>query len=352
MDKSINSTNSLSMNESQDEKRPLWKKEKQRGAKLTALVDGSLRCWHLTVQLVAERKALLLVLLSTIFYAFRNLGAKVITEEVDPVQIAVVERATMMLCCIPVIIIKRYSMKLSAPIFGILSATGIVNCLSMILVILSFKLINVGDANAIVASKPVFVGFLGWIFLTEVPTLLDLAAGISCILGIIFLSKPTIIFDENALYHDDNVYGLLAVVGGTTFAAMAAVLKRVLGLKQVQPQVAIFYFSLVSALTSSVLCTAFQKWSWPDSLKMRIFLIGSGILGYLANVCLMIALWTEKTFHVAIVGSSTVIFVFILQYLFLHVAPDLFSVVGSVFVLMSTIAIAFRRTKAEEETSE
>lgn len=352
MENNNRSANDLSMTERQDEKAPLWKKEKTRGPRLQAIINALSKCWHHTFELIVERKSLLLVLLSTIFYAFRNLGAKVITETVDPMEIAVIERTTMMLCCIPVILYRRYSMKVPARIFAILTATGFVNCLSMILVILSFKLINVGDANAIVASKPVFVGFLGWIFLKEVPTLLDLGAGVACILGIIFLSKPTIIFDGHALYHDDNLYGVISAVCGTGFAALAAIFKRVLGIKQVQPQIAIFYFSMVSAFTSCILCTFFQRWTLPESTKIRFFLIGSGVLGYLANVCLMIALWTEKTFHVAIVGSATVIFMFTLQYIFLHVAPDMYSLVGSFFVLASTITIAMRKTEVTEPVSD
>lgn len=302
--------------------------------------------------LLWERRYLLLVVAGAFCNALRCLFSKVVTSSLDPVLISFTERAMMMLCTVPAILYHRHSLKVPPIIFALVGITGILSAVQMMLVMVSYKYLFVADASAIVSCNPALIGFFGWIFLSEKLTYIDICACVFAIVGIMTLSRPTQLFNGLILQDHSLLYGFLAASGGAVSVSIGALFRRILCLKKVEVQVSIFYTNLISSTICAATCTILGVWEYPTSHVTQGLLIGSGVLGYVGNLLMMIALWWESVYHVSLIGTSSTAMTYMLQFIALAVVPDVYSLVGAGCVSLGVIFITLRKKKDEENVDE
>ena len=298
--------------------------------------------------LIWEKRYLLLVVLGAFFNSLRALLSKVVLSHINAVMTGFTERATMVCCCIPAILWYRLSLRTTLPLTGALCVTGVLSAAQIILIMMSYNYLNVGDAGAILSCTPVLVGMLGWIFLSEKLSPLDVVACLVATVGVTLLSHPSQLF-VGATFSDNNLLlGLATAVGAALSIAVGGTLRRLLCLKEVNKDVSLIYINFIGALVCSVVCTLLQKWQLPNTTKDAIYLLLSGIFGYLNNLMIMIALHHEKAYHVYLVNSSSLAMLYILQFIFLKVPPDVYSITGSLCVIIAVVVI----TRIKTETTE
>ncbi|XP_071822956.1 solute carrier family 35 member G1-like [Apostichopus japonicus] len=296
-----------------------------------------------------ERRYLLLVVLGAFFNALRTLLSKVVLFHIDPVMTGWTERATMMICCVPAILWYRLSLRTTVSLTAALLVTGVLSAAQIILIMTSYKYLNVGDAGAIISCNPIIIGILAWIFLSEKLLPVDLLSCVVAVLGVMLLSRPSEIFDGSAFLLSNLMLGITAAIGGAFSIAIGGVLKRLLCIKEVNKHVSLLYVNFTGALICSIICTILEKWQLPNTITASVFLVLSGICGYLNNLMIMIALCHEKAYHVFVVNTSSVAMVYMLQYIFLDVSPDIYSTVGATCVILSVVLISRTKTENTEE---
>lgn len=228
--------------------------------------------------------------------------------------------------------------------------TGVLGAVQIILIMMSYDYLDVGDAGAIISCNPILVGIIGWIFLSERLTLIDMIACVFAVAGVISLSHPSLaLTGANGKLDTKLLFGVATGLGGALAIAVTGTLRRLLCLNQVNRNVSLIYIHFIGALACSVICTLMQKWRLPKTTRDGIYLVSSGIFGYLNNLMIMIALQHEKAYHVFVVNSSSTAMLYVLQFLCLSIAPDLYSVIGSLCVVIGVLLIARPKEAYSEE---
>ncbi|OQR88389.1 Drug/Metabolite Transporter (DMT) Superfamily [Thraustotheca clavata] len=206
------------------------------------------------------------------------------------------------------------------------------------------------DASVIIFTSPVMTFFLGAIVLGEKIDIVNFICAMFCFGGVVFVSRPTFIFGEDPDEKQKVVgeYADLAVWTGLLSALMSATdYVFVRKLSSMHLLAIVHYFSL-SCIAGSA--AAMVLWSSDVSFSLTwdlwLSAIGSGVLGFLGQVCLTKGFQLESVGIGSVMRYLDIVFVFIWDALFLHEYISPTSVVGAGIIMTSASVICLRRARA------
>ncbi|KUF71071.1 Drug/Metabolite Transporter (DMT) Superfamily [Phytophthora nicotianae] len=104
------------------------------------------------------------------------------------------------------------------------------------------------DATVIILTSPIFTFFLGAAFLGEKINQIDLLAGITSFLGVMFVTRPAFLFPANNVTKEVPPLAVYCAIGGSVTSAVVYILLR--RLSKVDTLVAIHYFFVFGTITS------------------------------------------------------------------------------------------------------
>lgn len=233
----------------------------------------------------------------------------------------------------------------------------------------AFTLIDPADNVAIVNSSVIITAVISRFVFKERLSLVHLTSIMMALTAIIFISQPSFIFTDkkpqltssNQTFNftqvsDDSKGGNMVTIGFliSAFTACAAasvtIILKKLSVKKVHYSLNIFFTSLLGFPVSMILTTCliltdnskFRHYysTEPDVLKYHLFFsFVSACIGLSSQICFNLSLRYEDASKVAIIKSSEIFFVFVLQYFLLNIHANMFKIVGGVLMFVSVGAI-------------
>ncbi|CAD8127727.1 unnamed protein product [Paramecium sonneborni] len=214
---------------------------------------------------------------------------------------------------------------------GAIGMFGFLACFS------SLKLVAVSEAVVLMKTNPI------WTTLIQVyiqkKEKINMRTGIeiiSCIIGVIFITKPPIIFgNENQEYSLIYLIGLcLALVTGLETAIAQVIIKSLNN--QVHSFVILQYFSLF-AVSGAVIFQLYSPFEDMRFLQLMetIILLFSGFLGCLGSMFMNRAMMLGKITQMALISETQIVFNILLDLLILQQTIGFFSWIGMAIIAAS-----------------
>ncbi len=206
---------------------------------------------------------------------------------------------------------------------------------SYFLFVLAVGFIPLANAVLLSNSAPLWIPFVIWIwFKKKVPSYLW-GALIVGFIGLIFILKPT-----KELVDVASIYALFSGI----FIAVAMVAIRRLTHTEPSSRI-LFYYFLLGAVVS--LPGAIRDFSAAFSMPVIFFLLAAAIFFYLVQICITIGFRKGKASTLSPLAYTVVLFSAILDRIFWHKVPDLWSLIGMVLIIIGGIASVYFEKKYE-----
>lgn len=223
----------------------------------------------------------------------------------------------------------------------LLAGRGLAGFIALNLTFYTISKISLGDATILNQTSPLFVALFSALFLGEKLSKKVMLLSLLSFLGVALIVKPTF-----SHFHHAALMGLLSGM----VAALAYISISHLHGSDSSYTMA-FYFTAISSVFSAPLMIheavmpSFSAW---------IYLLITGITGTFAQLLLTYAYKNEEASKVAPFSYVAVIFSFILGMIFFDEIPDLYSLLGSLLVILSCIFLIRERrvTKSTEPSVE
>ena len=191
--------------------------------------------------------------------------------------------------------------------------------------------LHLAEAVLLNYSAPLFIAIIALIWLGERPSKKLISAIIIGFIGICFILKP-----GAGMFQGVALIGLLSGV----FAAFAMVTIRNLSVTEPTLRI-VFYFSLTSTLISAVpMLWAWQAPGLPAILAMAV----AGLAATLGQIMLTYSYSLAPAAQVGPYTYSSVVFAACYGWLFWQEAPDNFTFIGALLVIMAGTMTLQRRS--------
>ncbi|KAJ51799.1 drug/metabolite transporter (DMT)-like permease [Clostridium tetanomorphum] len=215
---------------------------------------------------------------------------------------------------------------------------GIFGTIGMLFYFYCIDRMILADSSMLNKIHPFFITIFAVWFLEEKLSKVQVPSLILAFLGVILIIKPK--FDMSVL---PAIIGVLSAI----FAAAAYTIVRYLGNKESSYTV-VFYFSFISTLIClPLMMVNFQ----PLSFKQLVFLILSGVFAAIAQFALTISYRYAPASEVSIYNYTNIIFSQIIAFMLWREMPDIFSFIGYILIIGSSLLVFIYNKKDDNIAS-
>ena len=212
----------------------------------------------------------------------------------------------------------------------------ITGCFALISIFFGLKYLPLADAISITFAAPIFATIFSIFFLKEIVGKKRWFAVLIGFLGILIILKP-----GTSLFSIYSIFPILFCVG---FAASASLI-RVLS-KTDKNYLISFYYTAGLTLVSLFL----DPLSWKIPLfKDCLLLISIGIIGSLGNIIITEAYRKSEISLITPIKYLNLIFAIVFGYFLFNEVPEYSTLIGSVFIIVSTVIIFIRERKLNKK---
>lgn len=216
-------------------------------------------------------------------------------------------------------------------------ARSFVGCCGMGLGFYGLTKLPLHDIVALRHATPLFAVMFAAIILGEKVRLYRWAAVAVGLSGVLIISWPSItLFDETI--NKDIVYGVLATILSTMFAAFATILIRTLVKTEKSPTIVIYFSSLASFFAG---LTAFFGWV-PLDIYNAIIMVGAGIVGGIGQILMTESYRYAGVSTIAPFDYTSIIFGIGLGFILFGDLPTAQMLLGTLIVASAGMFIIFR----------
>ncbi|KAI8896811.1 hypothetical protein BC833DRAFT_596127 [Globomyces pollinis-pini] len=213
-----------------------------------------------------------------------------------------------------------------------------------------YTLVNMplGDGTSIFFMGPTLTSVLAYLALGEPFTKLDMCAVISCLTGVVLVSRPEFIFGApvgtGIPHHYDVPVWIpsLSAFLGAVFSAIAYVSVRSLG-NRVNYMINVVYFGGTSTVVSGIYLYGFGNpkpvSEWTSMQAMVI--LGVGFLAFAGQCFLNKGLQLANAGPATLMRNLDIIFAFIFGITLFNEIPQVTSIIGAVLIGGTTALVAF-----------
>lgn len=198
---------------------------------------------------------------------------------------------------------------------------------------IALKRLQLVDAVLLSNTVPLFVPFVVWAWLKmNIPKsrILGICLGF---VGIVFVLRP-----GGGFLNWASIVGL----GNGFFGAIALVGVRQLT-RTISPKVILFYYFVISSVISFF--PALFTWERVDSTKIWIYAIGVGVVGFFYQLFLTLSFKYLPASKASSMLYLSVVLSGFASFIIWHKAPDLSSIIGSIFVIAGGIWVLMDKGK-------
>ena len=200
---------------------------------------------------------------------------------------------------------------------------------AMSLFFISLRYVHLVEMQTISFSSVFFISILSVIFLGEKIGYRRIIAIIFGFIGVVIILEP----NQNIFSN----YSFLPLIASLFLSFAVIALKKLL--KTNNNILSVWVFTMMCTLIS--LCFYNESWIWPNNLDL-LFMIASGVLGFIAQICLTKSFQLADASLLAPLDFSSVIWSFFLGYLFFNEILTSNILIGGTIVLVSVSYIFYR----------
>ncbi len=204
---------------------------------------------------------------------------------------------------------------------------GLTGYLALSCVYAAVTHLPLADATVIHYLNPAFTALLAGVFLGEAVPRTTLLATVVCLIGVVLVAKPVLLFGAGADSLDP--FWVAVAVAGALGSAAAYVVVRRLGRTE-HPLVIVFYFPLVNIPAS--LPFVVRDFVWPTGLE-ALWLLGVGIATQVGQMGLTWGLLALPAGQAMSLSYLQVVFAAAFGLLFFGEWPDAIGLAGGVLVI-------------------
>ena len=200
---------------------------------------------------------------------------------------------------------------------------------AMSLFFISLRYVHLVEMQTISFSSVFFISILSVIFLGEKIGYRRIIAIIFGFIGVVIILEP----NQNIFSN----YSFLPLIASLFLSFAVIALKKLL--KTNNNILSVWVFTMMCTLIS--LCFYNESWIWPNNLDL-LFMISSGVLGFIAQICLTKSFQLAEASLLAPLDFSSVFWSFFLGYLFFNEILTSNILIGGTIVLVSVSYIFYR----------
>ena len=210
-------------------------------------------------------------------------------------------------------------------------------CFALVSIFIGIKYLPLADAISITFAAPLFATFFSILFLKEIVGKKRWFAIIIGFVGILIVLKP-----GTSLFSIYSIFPIFFCIG---FAASATAIK-ILSRTDKNYLIA-FYYTLGLTFVSIFLNPL--SWKIPSSQDFFIFFL-IGITGLLGNIVITEAYRKAEVSLITPIKYLNLIFAIIFGYILFNEIPSILTIIGSLFIISSTIIIFTREKKLKKKS--
>tara|TARA_B100001996_G_scaffold363210_1_gene331301 strand:- start:55 stop:942 length:888 start_codon:yes stop_codon:yes gene_type:complete len=279
----------------------------------------------------------LFFLLSVLLFSVMELLVKLLSNEYPTGEIVF---ARGLFGLIPILIIipktnfyenfKTKKLKLHI----IRTATG---CFALVSIFIGIKYLPLADAISITFAAPIFATFLSIFILNEVVGKKRWFAVVIGFIGILIILKP-----GTSLFSIYTIFPIFFCIG---FAASATAIKI---LSETEENYLIAFYYTLGLTFVSLFLNPFD-WRIPSKEDFIIFFL-IGITGSVGNILITEAYRKAEVSLITPIKYLNLIFAIVFGYFLFNEVPSIFTIFGSIFIILSTIIIFTREKKLKKKS--
>ena len=215
-------------------------------------------------------------------------------------------------------------------------ARAFIGITAMSLFFISIRYVPLVEMQTISYSSVFFISILSIFFLGEKIGYRRIIAIFIGFIGVLIILKPSTELFSN--------YSVLPLIASLFLSMAVIVLKKILLTNN----------NILSVWIFTVLCTIIslffynENWVWPNNLDMS-FMIASGILGFIAQICLTKSFQLADASLLAPIDFSSVIWSFSLGYIFFGELISSDVLIGGLIIITSVGYIFYRERVLQKE---
>jgi drug/metabolite transporter (DMT)-like permease len=214
---------------------------------------------------------------------------------------------------------------------------SIIGCCGMGLGFYGLTKLPLPDVIALRHATPLFAVVFAAILLHEKVRFYRWAAVAVGLAGVLIISWPRISLLDGAA-DQDALYGVVATVLSTMFAAMATIFVRALVKTEKSPTVVLYFSSMASFFAAM---TAFFGWA-PLDLYNASILIGAGVLGGIGQILMTECYRHASVSTIAPFDYTSIVFGIVLGFILFGDIPGGQMLLGTAIVAAAGIFIIYR----------
>jgi drug/metabolite transporter (DMT)-like permease len=209
---------------------------------------------------------------------------------------------------------------------------GITGLCGVILYFYSLSFLHISDATMLNKLSPFFVILFASLLLKERLNKRQVAGIIIAFLASMLIIKPRL---------DIMILPALMGLGSAVFAGYAYAIIRLLNLRGESSESIVFYFSFISFIVTLPLALIGYV---PPAGDQWIYLLGIGVFAAMGQILMTKAYYYARATEIAPYKYLHVLFAAIIGIFFLGETPDIYSLAGSLIIIMVFIYLYKKRS--------
>ncbi len=288
--------------------------------------------------LSGEKRAALLMLVSTVAFASMHGLVRNIGQELHPFEVAFFRNLFGLFALTPLFI--RYGFApLKTQRFGLLTLRALVNTVAMLCFFMALSLSPLATVSALGFSAPLFATLLAVLFLGEVVRVRRWIAIMVGFSGTIVILRPGIIELDLGM--------VLTLISSVVWAGALLIIKI---LSRTESSLTITAYMSILMMPLSLIPALFY-WQWP-TVEQLGWLVGIGIIGAFAQLTMTEALRLGDTSTVIPLDFFKLIWASIIGYFAFAEVPDLLTWVGGLMIFAGATYIVVRESELKKAKAE
>ncbi|QRV95556.1 transport protein [Ceratobasidium sp. AG-Ba] len=312
-----------------------------------------------TMEFIKRNQGLFIIAASQFFFSLMNLSVKILTlleKPVPTLELVAVRMTITYVCCQ----IYMFASGVADPILGPkgirmwLIIRGVVGFFGLFGLYYSLQYLSLSDTTVLTFLSPTSTAVVGYLLLREPYSWRQGAAGVTSLLGVILIAKPTFLFGSvktdvgvgaggPVVTEAQRMLAVGVALIGVLGATGAYISIRVIG-KRAHPMHTMSYFSLWCVIVSIIgMAAGHTAWVLPTRWTWLGMLLLIGLFGFLAQLLLTIGLQRETASRGALALYVQIVFSLLFERLVFGVVPGALSVVGTCIIMGSAIYVAMNK---------
>lgn len=280
------------------------------------------------------------MMLAALLFSLMTACAKLIGHRIPPAEIVLVRTVFSLVVTLALLRHRRL------PVLGthraLLFARGAFGFVALMCLFFALPRLPLAEATLLQYMNPVFVAILAVPFLGEHLGRRGMIALAGCMLGLLLVVKPSLVFGGGVVSLD--AVAVVVALVGALFSSLAYLCIRRLAGREA-PLTVVFYLPLVSLPAAALLTLHAPVWPSP---REWMLLISIAVLTQFAQVALTKGLSLEPAGRATTVGYLQVVFAAGWGAVLFGQFPDALSLVGAAAILLSVVMLS---RSAQEKTS-